>query len=133
MRRFVAPVAGLVLAASLLASCSSARTDSGTSADSCYLALPTAAQAVEHLWGDRLGSDNPAPRPPKTQLQEWAQGRCLALPVYRQVGREGSEHEPICLVEVKVGTLAPAQGRGQTKRDAESAAAGLMLEQLSKA
>jgi len=38
--------AGLVLAASLLAACSSARSDSGTTADSCYLALPTAAKAV---------------------------------------------------------------------------------------
>ncbi|MEA2804064.1 MAG: ribonuclease [Rhodospirillaceae bacterium] len=92
-----------------------------------------AARTVEHLWDDRLGSNNPAPRPPKTQLQEWAQGRGLALPAYRQVGREGSEHEPVFLVEVKVGTLPAAQGRGQTKRDAESAAASLMLEQLSKA
>ena len=91
-----------------------------------------AAGVVEHLWGERLGSQHPAPRPPKTQLQEWAQGRGLALPAYRQVGREGSEHEPIFLVEVKVGDLPAAQGRGQTKRDAESAAATLMLEQLSK-
>jgi len=92
-----------------------------------------AAQAVERLWGDRLGSDNPAPRPPKTQLQEWAQGRGLALPAYRQVGREGSEHEPVFLVEVKVGSLPAARGRGQTKRDAESAAASVMLEELGKA
>jgi ribonuclease-3 len=92
-----------------------------------------AAQAVERLWGDRLGSDNPAPRPPKTQLQEWAQGRGLALPVYRQVGREGSEHEPVFLVEVKVGSLPAARGKGQTKRDAESAAASVMLDELGKA
>ncbi len=92
----------------------------------------TAAAAIERLWGERLGSHNPAPRPPKTQLQEWAQGRGLALPAYKQVGREGSEHEPVFLVEVKVGNLPPARGRGQTKRDAESAAASLMLEQLSK-
>ena len=92
----------------------------------------TAARAVEHLWDERLGSDNPAPRPPKTQLQEWAQGRGLALPVYRQIGREGSEHEPVFLVEVEVGTQPAAQGRGQTKRDAESAAASTLLEQLAK-
>lgn len=92
-----------------------------------------AAHVVERLWDTRLGSDNPAPRPPKTQLQEWAQGRGLALPAYRQVGREGSEHEPVFLVEVKVGGLSAAQGRGQTKRDAESAAASAMLEQLNKA
>jgi hypothetical protein len=48
--------AGLVLAASLLASCSSARSDLGTTDESCYLALPTAAKAVGgqgHLEGVR--------------------------------------------------------------------------------
>jgi hypothetical protein len=48
--------AGLVLAASLLASCSSARSDLGTTDESCYLALPTAAKAVGghgHLSGVR--------------------------------------------------------------------------------
>ncbi len=89
-----------------------------------------AAAIVERLWDDRLGSHTLAPRPPKTQLQEWAQGRGLALPVYRQIGREGSEHEPVFLVEVTVGNVPPAQGRGQTKRDAESAAASLMVEYL---
>src|SRR5258707_10246425 len=91
-----------------------------------------AAQAIEHLWDERVGSHNPAPRPPKTQLQEWAQARGLALPAYRQVGREGFEHEPVFLVEVTVGKLPAAQGRGLTKRDAESAAASAMLEQMSK-
>jgi hypothetical protein len=49
-------VGGLVLAASLLVSCSSARIDVGTSDESCYLALPTAAKAVGgngHLEGVR--------------------------------------------------------------------------------
>ena len=55
--RVGALAAGLVLAASLLASCSSARTDSGTTADSCYLALPTAAKAVGR------------PRPPRGRAQ----------------------------------------------------------------
>jgi ribonuclease-3 len=91
-----------------------------------------AAGIVERLWDERLGSQHPAPRPPKTQLQEWAQGRGLALPAYKQIGREGSEHEPVFLVEVKVGTQPAAQGRGQTKRDAESAAASALLEQLAK-
>ncbi|MBM3647294.1 MAG: ribonuclease III [Alphaproteobacteria bacterium] len=89
-----------------------------------------AAAVVERLWGDRLGSHNPAPRPPKTQLQEWAQARGLALPVYRQVGRQGSAHEPLFRVEVKVDGLAPAEGSGPTKRAAESAAAAAMLEQI---
>src|SRR5262245_9070583 len=91
-----------------------------------------AAKTVERLWDERLGSQHPAPRPPKTQLQEWAQGRGLALPSYRQVGREGAEHQPVFLVEVRVGDLAPAQGRGQTKREAESAAAMALLERLAQ-
>ena len=54
--RVRALAAGFVLAASLLASCSSARIDVGTSDGSCYLALPTAAKAVGghgHLEGVR--------------------------------------------------------------------------------
>jgi len=89
-----------------------------------------AAQVIERLWGDRLGSQHAAPRPPKMHLQEWAQGRGLPLPSYRQVRREGSEHEPQFLVEVTVGDLEPAQGRGPTKRAAESAAAAQLLERL---
>ena len=54
--RVGAGVASLVLAASLLAACSSARIDVGTTDESCYLALPTAAKAVGghgHLEGVR--------------------------------------------------------------------------------
>ncbi|MFZ0248953.1 MAG: hypothetical protein WAL61_03345 [Acidimicrobiales bacterium] len=57
MRCRAAPLAAaLVLAATLLVSCSTARTDYGTSDASCYLALPTAAKAVGghgHLEGVR--------------------------------------------------------------------------------
>ncbi|HEX4128194.1 MAG TPA: hypothetical protein VHX67_11490 [Acidimicrobiales bacterium] len=48
--------AALVLAATLLVSCSTARTDFGTTDASCYLALPTATKAVgghAHLEGVR--------------------------------------------------------------------------------
>jgi hypothetical protein len=54
--RWGAGAAALVVAASLLAACSSARTGLGTTDDSCYLALPTAARAVgshAHLAGVR--------------------------------------------------------------------------------
>ena len=91
-----------------------------------------AAEVVARLWGGRLAIDQAAPRPPKTQLQEWAQGRGLALPDYREIGREGAEHEPVFLIEVKVGKVGSAQGRGPTKREAESAAAAALMEQLVK-
>ena len=46
VRRWGAGVAALVVAASLLTACSAARTGQGTSSESCYLALPTASEAV---------------------------------------------------------------------------------------
>ncbi|MFO1079456.1 MAG: ribonuclease III [Reyranellaceae bacterium] len=91
-----------------------------------------AAAVVGRLWGDRLSRQDAAPQPPKMQLQEWAQSRRLALPAYREVGREGSEHEPVFLVEVTVGDHPPASGRGTTKRDAESAAAAALLAILGR-
>ncbi len=56
LRRLGAGSAGLLMAASLLAACSAARTGQGTTDESCYLALPTAAKAVGghgHLAGIR--------------------------------------------------------------------------------
>lgn len=54
-----APAAALIVAATLLAGCSSARSELGTSASPCYLALPAASTAVHHrghLLGVRLES-----------------------------------------------------------------------------
>ncbi|HZP99027.1 MAG TPA: ribonuclease III [Reyranella sp.] len=91
-----------------------------------------AARLIERLWGERLESKEIADRPAKSQLQEWAQGRGLALPYYRQVSRSGSEHEPLFVVEVTVGKYPPAQGQGPTKREAESAAARALLDQVGR-
>ena len=49
----------------------------------------------------------------------------LALPAYKQIGREGTEHEPVFLVEVTVGKLPPAQGRRNHK---DRRAHGLQLK-----
>jgi ribonuclease-3 len=91
-----------------------------------------AGRIVDRLWGARLENNRLAERPAKSRLQEWAQGRGLALPVYTEIGRAGSEHEPVFTVEVTVGTFPPAQGQGPTKRDAESAAARALMEQVKK-
>jgi hypothetical protein len=55
-RRLGLGVAGLVVAASSCTACSAARSGQGTTDESCYLALPTAAKAVgghAHLAGIR--------------------------------------------------------------------------------
>ncbi len=69
----------------------------------------------------------PRLKDPKTQLQEWAQGRGLPLPAYRVVEREGPDHAPAFTVEVQVQGFPPEQARGRSRQDAEKAAAQVML------
>ena len=45
-------------------------------------------------------------RDPKTMLQEWAQGRGLPTPAYREVERTGPHHNPEFRVAVDVAKLA---------------------------
>ncbi len=69
------------------------------------------------------------PREPKTALQEWAQARGHALPVYRVVTSGGPAHSPHFVIEVEVGDRR-AQGEGAAKRIAERAAAIALLDLL---
>ena len=71
--------------------------------------------------------DAPQVKDPKTQLQEWAQGRGLPLPLYKVVGREGPDHAPSFTVSVKVGDYEPELAEGRSRQEAEKAAATLML------
>jgi ribonuclease III len=67
-------------------------------------------------------------RDPKTVLQEWAQGKGLPTPVYREVERTGPHHDPQFRVAVDLPGLAPAEGVGGSKRAAEKVAASVMIE-----
>jgi len=69
----------------------------------------------------------PRSKDPKTQLQEWAQGRGLPLPAYEVVAREGPDHAPAFTVQVSVEGFAPERAQGRSRQDAEKAAALAML------
>ena len=86
-----------------------------------------ACELVERLWGERMRQPQKPIRDPKTVLQEWAQGRGLPTPSYREVERTGPHHNPEFRVEVSLPQLAPAEGLGPSKRVAEQAAAAAML------
>jgi ribonuclease-3 len=88
---------------------------------------PAAAAFIERLWHDRMMTPARPLRDPKTMLQEWAQGRGLPTPSYREVERKGPHHNPEFRVAVDVPKLAPAEGIGRSKRAAEQAAAAAML------
>jgi ribonuclease-3 len=66
-------------------------------------------------------------RDPKTVLQEWAQGKGLPTPVYREVERTGPHHDPRFRVAVELPGLEASEGIGGSKRAAEKAAASAMI------
>ncbi len=82
---------------------------------------------VEAAYRDRIRVAKTAPRDPKTALQEWAQGRGLPPPVYREVERSGPDHAPSFRIAVTVTGVEDADGHGASKRRAEQEAALAML------
>ena len=86
-----------------------------------------AAVMIERLWGERMRAPARPLRDPKTMLQEWAQGRGLPTPLYREVERTGPHHDPEFRVSVALPDLTPAEGTGRSKRAAEQAAAAALL------
>ena len=86
-----------------------------------------AAKFVERNWTERMRKPRRPLRDPKTVLQEWAQGKGLPTPVYREVERTGPHHDPQFRVAVELPGLAPAEGIGGSKRAAEKAAASVMI------
>ena len=80
------------------------------------------------VWSERMRTPVRPLRDPKTTLQEWAQGRGLPTPTYREVGRSGPHHSPEFRIAVELPKLAPAEGSGRSKRAAEQAAAQALLQ-----
>jgi ribonuclease-3 len=56
-------------------------------------------------------------------LQEWALGRALPVPVYREVKRSGPDHAPLFVIAAEVQGFSPCEAEGPSKRLAEHAAA----------
>jgi ribonuclease III len=74
---------------------------------------------------DAIGKD------PKTELQEWLQGRKMKVPLYRVVGTQGAAHKQIFDVECEVIEMnLTERGIGGSRRAGEQAAAAAMLQTL---
>lgn len=70
---------------------------------------------------------------PKTELQEWLQGRKMRLPVYRVVGTLGAAHQQSFDVECEIAEMNLSErGIGGSRRAGEQAAAAAMLQTLRK-
>jgi ribonuclease-3 len=74
-----------------------------------------------------------AEKDPKTQLQEWLQGRKLPLPKYTVIGTNGAAHRQTFEVACEVPDLKKHErGSGASRRAAEQAAAAALLTILTQ-
>lgn len=68
---------------------------------------------------------------PKTELQEWLQGRKMKVPLYKVVATLGAAHKQTFDVECEIMELNLAErGIGISRRAGEQAAAAVMLQTL---
>ncbi len=86
-----------------------------------------ARNMIERYWRPLMTASAQAPRDAKALLQEWALGRGLPVPHYREVERTGPDHKPSFRVSLELPGIVPAEGVGPSKREAEKAAAATML------
>lgn len=92
-----------------------------------------AKRLVQRLLGELIDSSEVAnwSKDAKTELQEWLQGRRLAVPAYRIVATRGQAHAQVFEVECVVEALALVErGQGRSRRAAEQEAARRMLDTL---
>ncbi len=90
-----------------------------------------AAEVLGRLYGPLMASADPAAlgKDPKTRLQEFLQGRHLALPQYSIINVSGEAHEQHFRVECAIPELdLKSQGEGPSRRAAEQEAARAAYE-----
>jgi ribonuclease III len=93
--------------------------------------IEAASAFVRRFWEPLVDEMGDPPRDPKTELQEWAQARGLALPAYELIETSGPDHAPLFTVAVSVMGWDRATATASSKRAAEARAAAMLLEQLA--
>ena len=89
-----------------------------------------AQDVVRRLFGEIIASTEVEnwSKDPKTELQEWLQGRKMKLPLYKVVGTMGAAHKQSFDVECEIPELRlNERGIGGSRRTAEQAAATAMV------
>jgi ribonuclease III len=89
-----------------------------------------AEKTIGALFAEKISALDPlaVAKDAKTKLQEWLQGRKIALPTYTVVETLGEAHDQTFLVECSVPKLnLKAVGKGPSRRAAEQIAAAEVL------
>ena len=92
--------------------------------------LELADRFVRSNWAPFLDVQKRAPMHPKSALQERAAAKNLGVPLYELVSRFGAHHAPRFKVKVSLGRHGEAEAEGDSKQEAETAAAAALLEKL---
>lgn len=87
-----------------------------------------AKTVILSLWGDRIITVKADARDAKTAVQEWAQARGMAPPIYSEIARSGPDHAPIFTIEAALADGRATRAEAASKRAAEQAAAIALLE-----
>ncbi len=93
--------------------------------------MDKAREVILRLWADRIAEAEEDARDAKTRLQELAQARGEALPVYKIINRRGPDHKPVFTVEVTLESGGTASAEASSKRDAEQQAARRLFQEIS--
>jgi len=91
-----------------------------------------AQMLVVRLWGARITQVDTDARDAKTALQEWAQARKFSPPAYVEAARTGPDHAPIFTIKAQLENGETEFASANSKRQAEQAAAKLLLDRLEK-
>jgi ribonuclease-3 len=86
---------------------------------------------VRRAWDKPMRTGAGQRKHPKAALQEWAAGSRRKPPVYTLVSRHGPDHSSIFTVSVSVHGVGETQARGQSKQEAETAAAREFIRQFA--
>jgi ribonuclease-3 len=92
--------------------------------------LERAEAFVKTHWAEFLDGQRKAPEHPKSALQEVAAEKKLGVPAYELLARFGPHHAPRFRVKVSLGKHGEAEAEGDSKQEAETAAAAALLDQI---
>src|SRR3546814_20987829 len=92
--------------------------------------MEAAKAFIRTAWANRVDSQHPAPKHPKSALQEWAAAHRRKPPEYELTGKSGPHHNPRFNVTVSIQGVGEATAEGSSKQEAETAAARTRLAEL---
>jgi ribonuclease-3 len=91
-----------------------------------------ARKMILTAWGDRIKRVDADARDAKTALQEWVQAKGQLPPSYIETARTGPDHAPVFTIEARLTSGQTAQGTASSKRQAEQAAAKMLLAEVER-